>query len=482
MDPVRCYMTTSKRRILPVYNPRTGQIDYQITPPTPEETAGICGKLRQAQKSWDDKSLEYRISVMKKWANRIAAHRELLAERDSIDTGYCSISRMSPDIVINNINNWCARAPETLKRARLQGKISFMPNISFDTNLRPYPLLGVISPWNAPMMLSLIDAVPALFAGCAVIIKPSEVTPRFVEPMMQTVQEVPELAEVLTYVVGDGETGQDIIKNVDIVVFTGSVPNGLKVAESCARRFIPAYLELGGKDPVIVTETADIERAATAVLRGACFGTGQVCFSIERIYVQEKVHDSFLDILIEKAERVELNYPDINKGQIGPFGTARQAQIVDEHLDDAVKKGAKIRTGGKSMNLGGGLYMRPTVLTDVDHDMKIMREETFGPVMPVARYATVEDAVHLANDTIYGLSAAVIAGSELEAKRIADRIEAGTICIQDTFLTLFKTFDVESNAFKFSGMGGCRTGPGSIMRFFRKQSFLTNTADPIPFA
>jgi succinate-semialdehyde dehydrogenase/glutarate-semialdehyde dehydrogenase len=475
-------MTTMKRRILPVYNPRTGQIDYQITPPTPEEIAEICSRLRQSQKPWGNSPIEHRIRVMEQWADRISAHRDLLSERDSVDTGYCAISRMSPDIVISNIKNWCARAPKILKRARLEGKISFMPNISFDTNLKPYPLLGVISPWNAPMMLSLIDAVPALFAGCAVIIKPSEVTPRFVEPMMQSIQEVPELAEVLTYVVGDGATGQDLINNVDIVVFTGSVANGLKVAESCARRFIPAYLELGGKDPVVITETADIEKAATAILRGACFGTGQVCFSIERIYAQEKVHDVLVDRLIKKAERVVLNYPDIDKGHIGPFGTASQAQIVDEHLDDAVRKGAKIRTGGKSLNLGGGRYMRPTVLTDVNHDMKIMREETFGPVMPVMNYVTIEDAVRLANDTSYGLSAAVIAGSEREARRIADQIDAGTICIQDTFLTLFKTFDVESDSFKYSGMGGTRTGPGSIMRFLRKQSLLINTADPAPFA
>jgi acyl-CoA reductase-like NAD-dependent aldehyde dehydrogenase len=302
-----------------------------------------------------------------------------------------------------------------------------------------------------------------------------------VEPVMQTIREVPELAEVLTYVVGDGETGQDIINNADMIVFTGSVPNGLKVAAACARRFIPAYLELGGKDPVIVTETADLERAATAILRGACFGTGQVCFSIERIYVQEKAHDAFVDLLVKKAEQVVLNYPDIDKGHIGPFGTARQAQIVDQHLDDAIGRGAKIRTGGKSMNLGGGRYMRPTVLTDVTHEMTIMREETFGPVMPVAKYTDEHEAVRLANDSIYGLSAAVIAGSEEEAKRIAHRLEAGTVCIQDTFLTLFKTYDVESNSFKFSGMGGCRTGPGSILRFLRKQSFLINTAEPAAF-
>jgi acyl-CoA reductase-like NAD-dependent aldehyde dehydrogenase len=256
----------------------------------------------------------------------------------------------------------------------------------------------------------------------------------------------------------------------------------LKVAESCARKFIPAYLELGGKDPVIVTESADLEKAANAIVRGACFGTGQVCFSIERIYVQETVHDAFVDALVKKAEKVQLNYPDVDKGQIGPFGTARQAEIVDEHLEDAVQNGAVIQTGGKSMNLDGGCYMRPTVLTNVHNGMRIMREETFGPVMPVVPYKTEEEAIRLANDSIYGLSAAVIAGSEEEAKRVGARLDAGTVCIQDTFLTLFKTFDVESHSFKFSGMGGSRTGPGSILRFIRKQSFLVNTMDPEPFA
>ncbi len=475
-------MAAQSPRVIPVRNPRTGLIDYEINPPTADELAGICARLKRAQGAWGEAPLQYRISVMKKWAERIAAHRQDLAERDSVDTGYCTISKMSPDIVIGNIMNWCGKAAEVLQGVRREGKTSIMPTVTFSTNLRPYPLLGVISPWNAPLMLSLIDAVPALFAGCAVIIKPSEVTPRFVEPIMQAIREVPELENVLTYVVGDGETGQELIKNVDILVFTGSVPNGLKVAEACARRFIPAYLELGGKDPVIVTETADLEKAANAIVRGACFGTGQVCFSIERIYVQENVHDAFVDILVKKADPVTLNYPDVEKGQIGPFGTARQAEIVDEHLEEAVQKGAIIRTGGKSINLGGGCYMRPTVLTNVNNQMRIMREETFGPVMPVAKYKIEEEAICLANDSIYGLSAAVIAGSAEEAKRIGIRLDAGTVCIQDTFLTLFKTYDVESNSFKFSGLGGSRTGPGSILRFFRKQSFLVNTVDPSPFA
>jgi succinate-semialdehyde dehydrogenase / glutarate-semialdehyde dehydrogenase len=463
------------RNSLPVRNPRTGEIDMQITPASAEEIARTCARLRQAQESWGLAPVTHRIGVMKKWAESLQAHKGALIEADSIDTGGGQISRVAPDMVTGSIHRTSAIAPAIFEQARRSGSAPGTPHIQYDTNLRPYPLAGIIGPWNAPLMLSTLHAIPALFAGCAVIVKPSEVTPRFVAPMMETIREVPELANVLTYVVGDGQTGEAIIENADIINFTGSVPNGRKVAEACARRFIPAILELGGKDPVIITETADLERAVKAVLRGAVTSTGQVCFSIERIYVNEKVHDAFVDRLVKEAERVELNYPDPNRGQIGPFTAGRQAAIVDDHLDDAVAKGALIRTGGKSENLGGGLYMRPTVLTGVTHEMKIMRDETFGPVMPVMKFRTEDEAVRLANDTYFGLSAAVIAGTEEEARRIGDRLDAGMVSLQDAFLT-FAGFaaGLQADSFKFSGMGS-RAG---ITAFLRRQGVLLNTGKP----
>ena len=246
-------------------------------------------------------------------------------------------------------------------------------------------------------------------------------------------------------------------------------------ARSCSRNFIPAFLELGGKDPVIVTASADLGRATAAVLRGAVGNTGQVCFSVERVYVDAKVHDAFVGLLVKKAEKVEFNFPDPNKGDIGPFISQSQAGVVDSQLDDAIAKGAKILVGGKSRSLSGGLYMPATVLVDVTHEMDLMRDETFGPVMPVMKYSTEEEAVRLANDTKYGLSAAVIAGTELEAMKIGLQLDAGTINLQDTCMTFAKTLDLETNASKFSGIGGARTGPGSILRFVRKRGYITNT-------
>ena len=413
MSPASSTVTT-----FPVRNPRTGQIDRQIHPLSAIEVAAVVTRLRGAQKSWGAAPLEHRLDVLRTWADRLRAHRTELIEADSTDTGYGQISRVAPDMVIGALMAQCAIAPKVFAMAKRSGVSPGAPNVSFDTILKPYAVAGIIGPWNAPLMLSTLHALPALIAGCAVIVKPSEVAPRFVNPLMETIQQVPELAQVLTYVVGDGRTGEAIVDNVDVVNFTGSVQNGRRVAEACARRFIPCMLELGGKDPVIVTQTADLDKAATAVLRGAVTSTGQVCFSIERIYVHASVHDAFVEKLAEKADRVELNYPDPLQGHIGPFIFERQAHIVDGHIDDALAKGAKIRTGGKSHNLGGGLYMRPTILTGVTHEMQIMRDETFGPVMPVMKYRTEDEAVKLANDTYFGLSAAVIAGSAEEGRRV----------------------------------------------------------------
>jgi succinate-semialdehyde dehydrogenase / glutarate-semialdehyde dehydrogenase len=479
-DPNERAATAS--RTLPVTNPYTGEVDYEITPPTAEELAELCDSLRAAQVKWAAAPLEHRAEVMLRWADELEAAYGRLSAADFTDTGGCLIALMSPRIVASSVRSWAADAAGVLAAAARSGTSSIMPSIAFRTQLVPYALVGVISPWNGPLMLSCLDPVPALFAGSAVIVKPSEVAPRFVEPLMDTIRAVPELAEVFTFIAGDGQTGRQLIQQVDMLCFTGSVANGRKVAVACAERLIPAYLELGGKDPAIVTATADLDAAATAVLRGAAFGTGQVCFSVERVYVHADAHDAFVAALVAKADAVRLNYPDIHDGEIGPFGLDRQARIADEHLADALAKGAVLKTGGPSQMLGGGHFMRPTVLTEVNHDMLVMTEESFAPIMPVMRYRTDDEAVALANDTHYGLSASVIAGTPEEAAGIAERVNAGTIALQDTFLTLFKTRDVGTNSFADSGLGGDRTGPGSILRFLRKKALMTQSAPPAPLA
>lgn len=465
-------------RDIPLRNPRTGAIDSTYAAASAEEIAAKAARLRKNQKVWAARPIQERVGIMRRWIGELAAHAKVIGEADGADTGGCHTSQFTAFIAIANISGWCEDAEGILERAHVSGQSISMPTVQIRSQLVPYPLVGVISPWNAPMMLSLLDAVPALFAGSAVLLKPSEVTPRFVEPLMHTVRRVPELAEVFDVVLGDGRTGQDVIAQVDLVCFTGSVPTGRKVALACAERLIPCFLEMGGKDPAIVTASADIDRATTAVLRGGVYATGQVCYSVERVYVHESIHDRFVAELVRKAKQVTLNDKNPLEGHIGPFIFVRQPEIVESHLADAIAKGAKVLTGGVTETLGGGLYMRPTVVTEVDHTMRLMREETFGPILPVMRYRTVEEAVALANDTEFGLTASVIAGSEDEAMQIAEQVNAGSVFVQDTFLTFAKLRKIGTNSFGVSGLGGSRTGPDSIMRFLRRKGILINQGPP----
>ncbi|MBW4555957.1 MAG: aldehyde dehydrogenase family protein [Trichormus sp. ATA11-4-KO1] len=454
-----------------VRNPRTGKFDYVILPPPPRLLIHQCNRARRAQIHWQQLGLEARIDALQQWKQAILSGRERLTEALVNDTGRLSTSVLEIDSFLASIDRWCGLAPELLQDS---AKNTAIPFIALQQTSVPYPLVGVISPWNFPLLLSTIDTIPALLAGCAVIVKPSEIAPRFVAPLITAINTVPNLRDVLSFVEGAGDTGAALIEYVDLVCFTGSVATGRKVAEAAARRFIPAFLELGGKDPAIVLESANLELATSAILWGSVVNTGQSCLSIERIYVAEAIFEEFYHQLIAKAHRLQLAYPKVENGEIGPIIAERQAAIINDHLLDAVEKGALIHCGGKVEELGGGWWCRPTVITQVNHSMKVMTKETFGPIMPVMPFSTVEEAVYLANDSIYGLSAAVFAESEAEALAVAQQIDAGAISINDAALTAIM-YEGEKNSFKFSGLGGSRMGPASLKRFLRKKAFLIKT-------
>lgn len=462
-----------------VRNPRTGKHDYEITPPTQEALVRLCGHLRAGQHDWAASGLNHRIDVMQRAKEAILKHKDAITDALSIDTGRRLIAHAEVLGVAAAIDKWCALAPALLKEMP-EEPAKADPNIHMTNQLVPYELVGVISPWNFPLTLSLIDALPALVAGCAVLIKPSEVTPRFVEPMQTAIAEVPDLAAVLGFVTGAGETGAALIDNVDVVCFTGSVPTGRKVGEAAARNFIPAFLELGGKDPMIVTETADLEAAAETALRGSVQATGQACQSIERVYVHESIFEDFVERLVEKAEAAELNADDIKQGTIGPLIFDKQAEIIADHIADARAKGADVLTGGE-IEKHGGKYVRPTVITHVSHDMKVMQEETFGPVIPVMPFKDVDEAIELANDSDFGLSGAVMAGTRDEAEAIARRMDVGAVCINDANLTA-RISETEKNSFKLSGLGGSRMGETGLTRFLRKKALLINVDQPAPLS
>jgi len=465
----------SMAELIKVTNPRTGKVDHQISVSSMEEVAQKAACLRANQRAWEKMGVAARCSVMARWLAEVKKRAADIGEADAHDTGGCHTSYLQGFITCGNIGGWLEDAPKAFAALDWDGMSGAMPGVRVQSQAVAYPLTGVISPWNAPLMLALLDAVPALFAGSAVLLKPSEVTPRVIELLFETVREVPELAGVFDYVTGAGDVGQALIAQADIICFTGSVPTGRKVAVACAERLIPCNLELGGKDPCIVTSTADLERASTAVLRGAVYATGQVCYSIERVYVHESVHDEFVAQLVEKAKAVRLNADNPRAGHIGPFTFAPQADIVARHIADAKAKGAQVLTGGEIENIDGGLYMRPTVLTHVNHEMEIMRDETFGPTIPIMAYTDIEEAIALANDTHFGLTASVIAGDEDEAMAIGKQLNAGGIFLQDTFLTFAKSRTFGSDSFGWSGYGAPRLGLEGLHRFLRRKSLLTQT-------
>ncbi|RME67620.1 MAG: aldehyde dehydrogenase family protein [Alphaproteobacteria bacterium] len=465
---------------LEVRNPRTGTLDDAIVPPTPAALAQACADLRAAQADWLALGLEGRIAAFQALKAALAEHRGHLIEALAQDTGRAMLSALEYDGLAPAIDRLMATA-----RAHAQAgehRAQALPHVRFKTQCVPYNLVGVISPWNFPLTLSLIDALPALLAGAAVAIKPSEVTPRFARPLRTVFAAVPAMAPVVHIFDGDGATGAALIDHVDAICFTGSVATGAKVAQAAARAFIPAFLELGGKDPAIVLDDADVARAATALLRGSVLNTGQACQSIERIYVARPIYDHFVALLVAGAKAVTLNAQDVHHGQLGPIIHAPQADIIRAHLDDARAKGARILTGGEiEVHNGGGLWCRPTVLVDVTPDMAIMREESFGPLLPVAAFDSEDEAVAAANDSDYGLSAAVFSRDLARAQRVAERLDVGAVSINDAALTGLM-HEAEKHAFKRSGMGASRMGASGYLRFLRKKALIFNDGQPFDIA
>lgn len=464
-------------RAIEVRNPRSGAYDYRFVAPSRDELAELAERLRAAQHQWQSAGVKHRIEVLGRWRKALKQATPAVVSALATDTGRIALAHQEAGGLAAGIERGSTLASELMQQG--ERPAAAMPQVGIRAQRVPYPLLVAISPWNFPLLLAFIDAIPALLAGSAVIVKPSEVTPRFIEPVMATVRSVPELAEVLALVPGDGGTGAALVELADVVAFTGSVATGRRIAEAAARRFIPAFLELGGKDPAIVLEGADLERAATSLLRASVAATGQACQSIERIYVARAVHDEFVELLTAKARAVELAYPDPGSGVLGPLIFERQAEVIERHLADAVSKGAAVRCGGAVLALGGGKWIEPTVLTGVDHGMLVMREETFGPLMPVMAFDTADEAVALANDSAYGLSASVFGPDEASAIAVAERLEAGGVSVNDAGLTTM-IFEAEKSAFRFSGMGPSRMGPSGFLRFFRSKTLYVNRGDVLP--
>ncbi|MCB1407897.1 MAG: aldehyde dehydrogenase family protein [Rhodobacteraceae bacterium] len=454
-------------------NPRTGVADYRFIPNTPADVAALAADLRAAQPAWQVAGLRHRITVLEGLRDAMARHADALRDAVETDTGRVFETTIEQGVAGVWVDRWSRVALETLEP---QITDTETPGLVSKAGFSPYPVVGIISPWNFPLALSLMDAIPALLAGCAVMIKPSEVTPRFIDVMDRVLDDLPDLRPVLRYLRGAGDVGAAVVEHSDLVCFTGSTATGRKVAAQAGARFIPCFTELGGKDPAVILPGADLARAAKALANGATLGSGQQCYSIERIYIPRADEPAFLKLLLAEVSKLHLSYPDPKTGDIGPLTFAPQAEVITRHLADAVAKGAMVHCGGAIEHHGGGLWCPATVLSGVTHDMQIMTEETFGPILPVMAYDSVDQAVALANDSSYGLSAAVF-GPEDDAIAIAERLWAGGVSINDAGIAPMLMGDrlvAEKTAFRGSGLGGSRLGRDALKRFVRKQAIIVN--------
>jgi betaine-aldehyde dehydrogenase len=430
---------------LEVLNPATGETIASLAVDGPDAVTATVARVRAAQPDWEAMGIEGRYHWLGKLRDWILDNSDQVLDTMQRETGKVRADASNePAYLADTINFYGTQAAKFIGEESVRPHSPLLASKKLRVQYRPYPVVGIISPWNFPLILSLGDAIPALMAGAAVVVKPSEFTPLGIAEVADAWKNEIGGPDVFDVVQGIGDTGSALIDAVDYVQFTGSDRTGRKVMKRAADTLTPVSLELGGKDPMIVLADADVDRAANAAAWGGMFNSGQVCISVERIYVEEPAYDEFIGKLTKEV------------------GKIRQG------ADDALANGARALTGGKRLP-GPGDYFEPTVLVDVDHSMKVMRDETFGPVVGVMKVRDAEEALRLANDTRYGLSGSVF-GERANAERVARRVECGAVNVNDVLVNYFAS-DVPMGGWKESGIG-YRHGAQGIRKFCRTESLV----------
>jgi len=419
-------------------DPATGEEIGRAPLASAEDVRRAVIRARTAQPAWASLSFHQRGRVILKARELMLAERDEIARLVSRETGKPIAEAISMEIVPTlDAMHYFANASESLLRPQ---KIDIgqygMMGRSSTIRYKPLGVVGIISPWNFPLATPLDEVVMALMAGNAVVLKPSELTPLIALKIAELFSRAGLSTGLLEVLTGDGSTGAALVEaRVDKIMFTGSVATGKRVAEAAARYLIPVVLELGGKDPMIVLEDADIKNAARGAVWGAFANSGQACASVERCYVHESIASKFIEAVVAETKALKQGVGTETAVDIGSMTNERQLQIVEDHVSDAERRGAKILTGGKRGDDRKGYFYQPTVLTNVDHDMTIMRDETFGPVLPVMTFKSDDEAVKLVNDSVYGLTASVWTKNIGRGRQIAERIEAGTVMVNEVVYT-----------------------------------------------
>ncbi|EHN10668.1 Aldehyde dehydrogenase [Patulibacter medicamentivorans] len=461
-----------------VASPTDGTTLARMAVTSPLEVAAAAERLRAAQPDWERRGPAGRAQALRRLRDWLLDHEDELLDLYQRETGKphqeALLELMTGVDIINYYADNAAAflAPQTPAPHGLLTRSKRLHLFA-----RPHPVAGVIAPWNFPLAVVLLDAVPALVAGCAVLLKPSEVNPLAVRRVVAAWRGELGLPPVWEVVIGDAATGEAVVDHADVVQFTGSTRTGRLVARRAAERLIPVGLELGGNDPMIVLADADLDRAANAAVWGALFNSGQACVSVERIYVEAPVHDAFVARVVERVEALRQGADDGGAGRdLGPMMTDPQIEIVAAHVDDALRRGARALTGGRRVD-GAGRFFPPTVLVDVDHGMDCMREESFGPLVPIMAVADADEAIELANDSPYGLSATVWTRDRDRGLQIAQRLEVGGVNVNDVYANLF-ALPLPHGGWKTSGLGARSGGAAGVLKYCRRQAVTVSRIAP----
>jgi succinate-semialdehyde dehydrogenase/glutarate-semialdehyde dehydrogenase len=420
------------------YDPATGKEIGRAPLTSVAEVRHAVESARRAQPAWAQLSYRDRARVILRARELMLNSRDEIALLVSRETGKPVAEALSMEIVptLDAMHYFAHTAENLLRPQKIDiGQYGLMGRSS-SIVFRPLGVIGIISPWNFPLATPADEVVMALMAGNAVVLKPSELTPLIAIKLGDIFRRAALPAGLLNIATGDGSTGAALIDaRVDKIMFTGSVATGKRVAATAAKYLTPVVLELGGKDPMIVLEDADLTNAARAAVWGAFANSGQACASVERCYVHESIASQFIERVVRETRVLKQGLGTQESVDVGSMSNARQLAIVEEHVNDAAVRGARILTGGKRGADQKGLFYEPTVLTEVDHQMTIMRDETFGPVLPIMTFASEADAVALANDSVYGLTASVWTRNISRGRRLAEQIEAGTVMVNEVVYT-----------------------------------------------
>lgn len=447
--------TSSSATSIAVNNPATGLPVGEVPVCSESQVQEAVRRARAAQPRWAATPLRRRIEILLAFQKLLCEQRDQVVSVITREAGKPHAEALSTEIlvVLDYVNYLAEAVPAFLRPESVRHTNPIMKLKSGALYREAYGVIGIISPWNYPFSLPATQTLGALITGNAVVLKPSEFTPWSSLEMQRLLRDAGLEKDLIQVVTGDGATGAALLQSdVQKIVFTGSVATGRRVALAAAARLLPVVLELGGKDPMIVLDDVSIDTASSAAVWGAFMNAGQTCLSVERCYVHESIYAEFLKACVEKTSRLRVGNGTDDSSDIGPMIHQRQMKTVQEHVEDAAAQGARILCGGTPLPQSGPSFYAPTVLADVTHSMRIMREETFGPVLPVRSFRTEDEAVALANDSEFGLSASIWTSDKTRGEALARRIDAGTVMVND-LIACFGISEAPHGGVKASGIG-----------------------------